>query len=231
MSKVGQVERATQNRVVKLFTDTLGYAYLGDWHERANNSNVEADTLRANLQKRGYSDDLITRAIHELKRVADNGTDSLYDVNKRVYNLLRYGVKIKPDVGENTVTVHLIDWQHDPLNNNDFAIAQEVTVSGQYTKRPDIVLYINGIALGVIELKRSTVQVTDAIHQNLDNQQDRFIKGFFTTMQLVMAGNDTQGLRYGTTETPEKYYLTWKEDNPDYDPNHDAKDQVSVQGV
>ena len=225
MSKVGQVERATQNRVVKLFREVLGYTYLDNWEKRTDNSNVEADLLRANLQKRGYSDDLINRAINELKRVADNATDSLYDVNKAVYNLLRYGVKIKPDVGENTVTVHLIDWGHDPLKNNDFAIAEEVTVNGQHNKRPDIVLYINGIALGVIELKRSTVQVTEAIHQNLDNQHDRFIKPFFTTMQLVMAGNDTQGLRYGTTETPEKYYLTWKEDNPDYDPNHDAKDK------
>lgn len=225
MSKVGQVERATQNRVVKLFRETLGYTYLGDWHERANNSNVEASLLRANLGKRGYADDLITRAINELKRVADNGTDSLYDVNKAVYDLLRYGVKIKPDVGENTITVNLIDWRDDPLNNNDFAIAEEVTVNGQYKKRPDIVLYINGIAVGVIELKRSTVLVSDAIHQNLDNQTDRFIKPFFTTMQLVMGGNDTQGLRYGTTGTPEKYYLTWKEDNPDYDPNVDAKDR------
>ena len=225
MSKVGQVERATQNRVVKLFDDTLGYTYLGNWEKRQGNSNVEDKLLRKNLQKRGYSDDLINRAIYDLRQVTDNQTDSLYDVNKAAYDLLRYGVKVKPDVSENTVTVHLIDWLDDPLNNNDFAIAEEVTVNGQHTKRPDIVLYINGIAVGVIELKRSTVLVSDAIHQNLDNQQDRFIKSFFTTMQLVMGGNDTQGLRYGTIETQEKYYLTWKEDNPDYDPNVDAKDK------
>ena len=223
MSKVGQVERVTQDRVIKLFTDVLGYRYLGNWHERKDNSNVESDILRDNLKRFGYADDLINRAINDLKRVADNQTDSLYDVNKAVYGLLRYGVKIKPDVSENTVTVHLIDWKN--IHNNDFAIAEEVTVNGQHTKRPDIVLYINGIALGVIELKRSTVQITEAIHQNLDNQHNRFIKGFFTTMQLVMAGNDTQGLRYGTIETPEKYYLTWKEDNPDYDPNVDDKDK------
>lgn len=225
MSKVGQVERATQNRVVKLFRETLGYTYLGNWEKRLNNSNIEVGLLQTNLQKRGYSDDLISRAINDLKRAADNQNDSLYDVNKAVYDLLRYGVKIKPDVGENTVTVHLIDWKNDPLRNNDFAIAEEVTVNGQYTKRPDIVLYVNGIALAVLELKRSTVPVSEAIHQNLDNQHDRFIKPFFTTVQLVTAGNDTQGLRYGTTETPEKYYLTWKEDNPDYDPNTDAKDK------
>ncbi len=80
-----------------------------------------------------------------------------------------------------------------------------------YDKRPDIVLYVNGIALGVLELKRSTVSVSEGIRQNLDNQKKISVRRFFTTMQLVMAGNDTEGLRYGTIETREKYYLTWKE--------------------
>lgn len=72
-------------------------------------------------------------------------------------------------------------------------------------------LYVNGIALGVLELKRSTISVFEGIRQNLDNQKSIFIKSFFTTMQFVMAGNDTEGLRYATIETPAKYYLTWKE--------------------
>ena len=123
-------------------------------------------------------------------------------------------MKVKPDVGENTQTVWLIDWEHP--ENNHFAIAEEVTVAAAdakaHAKRPDVVLYVNGIALGVLELKRSTVSVAEGIRQNLDNQKKVFIEPFFSTMQLVMAGNDTEGLRYGTIETPEKYYLTWKED-------------------
>ena len=70
---------------------------------------------------------------------------------------------------------------------------------------------VNGIALGVLELKRSVVSVSEGIRQNLDNQKKMFIQPFFTTIQLIMAGNDTEGLRYGVIETPEKYYLTWKE--------------------
>src|SRR3989441_11667511 len=136
---------------------------------------------------------------------------SLYDINKAVYGLLRYGVQIKPEAGENTQTVWLIDWKN-PLNNY-FAIAEEVTVKGEHTKRPDVVLYVNGIALGVLELKRSVVSVSEGIRQNLDNQQKFFIQPFFTTIQLIMAGNDTEGLRYGVIETPEKYYLTWKEES------------------
>ncbi len=119
-------------------------------------------------------------------------------------------MKVKEGVGEQNQTVYLIDWQNP--ENNDFAIAEEVSVSGANKKRPDVVLYVNGIALGVIELKRSSVSVTEGIRQNLDNQKKAFIRNFFTTMQLTMAGNDTEGLRYGTVETTEKHYYQWKEE-------------------
>src|SRR3989442_4712133 len=210
MSTVGQRERATQNRVVRLFRQ-LGYTYLGNWEDRADNSNIEEAYLLHFLKQQGYSDTLIIRALRELNTVAGDQTKSLYDINKAVYGLLRYGVQIKPEAGENTQTVWLIDWKN-PLNNY-FAIAEEVTVKGEHTKRPDVVLYVNGIALGVLELKRSVVSVSEGIRQNLDNQKKIFIQPFFTTMQLIMAGNDTEGLRYGVIETPEKYYLTWKEDS------------------
>ncbi len=211
MSTVGQRERATQNRIVKLFREKLGYRYLGKLEERPDNSNIEEVDLRRFLKRQGYTDSLIGRALYELNRVAGDQTRSLYDINKAVYGLLRYGVQVKPDVGENTQTVWLIDWKN-PLKN-DFAIAEEVTVQGEHTKRPDVVLYVNGIALGVLELKRSIVSVSEGIRQNLDNQKKIFIQPFFTTIQLIMAGNDTEGLRYGVIETPEKYYLTWKEES------------------
>ena len=216
MTPVGQIEKKTQNRIVGLFRDTLGYDYLGNWTDRENNRNVEPDLLRPFLQRHGHDDTLISRALHQLDKTAGDQSKSPYDRNKSVYDLLRYGVKVKPEAGENTVTVWLIDWAN-PLRN-DFAIAEEVTVKGAdakaNTKRPDLVLYVNGIALGVLELKRSTVSVAEGIRQNLDNQKQLFIQHFFATMQLVMAGNDTKGLRYGTIETPEKYYLTWKEESP-----------------
>ena len=222
MSTVGQKERATQDRVVKLFSDakhpgSLGYHYLGDWEEREDNSNIEVGILREFLsESQGYSDTLITKALHELNKVAGDQSKSLYNVNKEVYRLLRYGVKVREDVGENKQTVWLINWKKP--EKNDFAIAEEVTVVGEHTKRPDIVLYVNGIALGVIELKRAINDVATGIRQNLLNQRKDYIERFFTTMQLVMAGNDTQGLRYGTIETAEQYYLTWKEEHPDYEP-------------
>ena len=211
MTNVGQRERITQNRVVKLFQETLHYDYLGNWQDREGNSNIEEEYLAAYLERRGYSNTLIRRALYVLHKAAGDQSKSLYDVNKAVYGLLRYGAKIKPEAGKNRDTVWFIDWKN-PLNNH-FGIAEEVTVIGEHTKRPDIVLYVNGIALGVLELKRSIVSVSEGIRQNLDNQERMFIQSFFGTVQLVMAGNDTEGVRYGVIETPEKYYLTWREED------------------
>jgi len=211
--KVGQIERKTQDRVVKLFQEKLNYAYLGNLEENDTNSNIDTEFLTAFLTKSGYTDSIIEKALFELDRVSTNQIQSLYDINKEIYGILRYGLKIKDSHGELNQTVNLIDWKHP--ENNDFAIAEEVTVKGLHTKRPDIVIYVNGIALGVIELKRSVISVSEGIRQNLDNQKEIFIKQFFTTIQLVMAGNDTEGLKYGTIETPEKHYLSWKESNFD----------------
>lgn len=216
MNIVGQKERATQNRLVNLFQSTLGYDYLGNWEERAGNRNVEGESTRAFLKRRGVDEELAHRALAQFEKAASDTSKSLYDRNRTVYQLLRYGVKVKPDFGENTQTVWLIDWAN--AEKNDFAIAEEVTVEARDTKshqkRPDIVVFVNGIALAVIELKRSTVSVAEGIRQNLDNQKKVFIEHFFSTMQLLIAGNDTEGLRYGTIETPEKYYLKWKEESP-----------------
>jgi len=210
VNTVGQREILSQQRVIAFFEDALGYAYLGHWKDRDGNSNVEEAELTKWLKRQGHSDKIISKVLFELnKAVALGGSKTLYDANREVYGLLRYGVKVKPDVGEQNVTVWLIDWTNP--GNNDFAIAQEVTVFGVNDKRPDIVLYVNGIALGVLELKRSIISVTEGIRQNLDSQKKEFVEPFFTTVQLLMAGNDTEGLRYAVIDTPQKYWLRWKE--------------------
>lgn len=208
-TNVGQIERKTQNRVVSLFRDRLGYDYLGNWEDREENNNVEEVYLRPFLMRAGHSDVLIDKAIETLKKSANRPQLSLFELNKETYSLLRYGIKVREGLGENYQTIWPIDWKNPEKNH--FAIAEEVTIKGNKTKRPDIVLYVNGIAVGVIELKRSTVSVSEGIRQNIGNQKEDFIKTFFGTVQLVMAGNDTEGLRYGTTETPEVHYLSWKE--------------------
>jgi type I restriction enzyme, R subunit len=209
MSNIGKRERETQNRVIVLFQKELEYGYLGNWEEREYNSNIEEEILTGWLIKKGYSQNLIGKALYELGKVAGDQSKSLYEINKEVYSMLRYGVNVQPEIGHNKKTVWLIDWK-TPLEN-DFAIAEEVTIKGIHNKRPDIVLYVNGIALGVLELKRSTVSISEGIRQNLDNQKHIFIKPFFSTIQYVMAGNDIEGIVYGAIGTREKYFMKWKE--------------------
>lgn len=213
MNIIGQPERHTQNRIVQLFKEQLHYRYLGNWEDRYNNQNIEESLLQNFLAEQGHIQVLITRAIKQLKDAASDPNESLYNNNKNAYSLLRYGAKVKAEAGDNYETVPFIDWKNPEANH--FAIAEEVTVLGNREKRPDIVLYVNGIAVGVIELKRSTVSIGDGIRQSITNQQKEFIQPFFSTVQFVFAGNDTEGLRYGTIGTGEKYYLKWKEGDSD----------------
>jgi len=213
MSTVGQPERATQDRVIALFRDELGYRHLGDWTDRNGNSNIEEGLLSAWLTKGGYTAAQIAVALHKLRTEAGNPNRTLYGNNQAVYKLLRYGVPVKTEAGKVTETVHLIDW-HAP-GKNDFAIAEEVTLKGTCERRPDGVLYVNGLAIGTLELKNSRVSIGDGIRQSLSNQQPEFNAWFYSTVQFVFAGNDSEGLKYGAIGTPEKYFLQWKEDEAD----------------
>ena len=210
---VGKPEVVTQKRLIALFRDKLGWTYQGDWKDREGNSNIEEKLLTDYLSRAGYSDAQISAALFKLRTEASNTHRSLYDNNQAVYGLHRYGVDVQVEAGKPTETVKLINWA-DPAKN-DFAIAEEVTLKGGLERRPDLVLYVNGIAIGVIELKNSRVTIGDGIRQLLSNQRPEFNAWFFSTVQIVFAGNDSEGMQYGTIGTPEKFFLKWKEDEAD----------------
>jgi type I restriction enzyme R subunit len=214
MSPLAPAERITQDRIIALFRDQLEYRFLGDWSDRPN-SNVEEGILGDWIRSRGHSEAESSRVIGLLKREADNTARGLYANNKEVYNLLRYGIPVQTEAGQRNQTIHVIDWENP--DKNDFALVEEVTLRGRQERRPDLVLYINGIAVGVLELKNSRVSIGDGIRQSLSNQKPEFNAWFFSTVQLVLAGNDSEGLQYGTILTPEKYFLKWKEDEHEND--------------
>ena len=93
MTAVGQIEKRTQTRIVALFQQRLGYDYLGDNTDRGNR-NIEPTLLTAWLTKQKVGTALVTRALHELNKAATDTSKSLYDRNREVYELLRYGVKV-----------------------------------------------------------------------------------------------------------------------------------------
>ena len=213
-SHIGEPERSVQNRLLALFKEKLKYEYLGNYEYRTCNRNIERKLLFDYLMStKKWSKDEAKRAITKLEKEAYCTPQNMQEKNEKVYSLLRYGVNVSPDVGTKKITVNLIDWEHP--DKNQFYIAEEVTINSStpdsFTKRPDLVIYVNGIALAVIELKRSKVSVHDGIRQTIGNQQENFIRPFFSTVQLLFAGNDSQGLYYGVIDTPEKFWLRWKE--------------------
>ena len=207
-------ERAVQARIIGLLRTRLGYEYLGNLSERENTC-LDRQALKEFLVgKQKLEPAYADRAIAELgKRMACPSQADLYSVNKDVYLTLRYPMPIATEPGKPMKQVYFIDWQH-PLENN-FSIAEEVTVRRQVAanghRRPDVVIWVNGIALCVIELKKANVSVAEGIRQNYRNQQEGEIPAFFAAAQLLMAGNESEGLKYATTLTPEKYWLKWKE--------------------
>ncbi len=211
IGRINTSEQNVQNKIIACLQD-LGFQYLGNLKNLCN-SNIKKELLEKFLKKScyEYSQPLIEKAITYLENTSRLITNvdidtKLANTNKECYKLLRYGESFKLEVNEVSQHVHYIDWKN--INNNDFYVAEEVTVIENYNKRPDIVLYVNGIALGILELKKGSVFVSEGIRQNITNQRE-FIPQFFTTIQLIMAGNESQGIRYGTTLTPEKFYLSW----------------------
>ena len=207
-------ERVVQNTLIDRITSNLSNVkYIGRLNE-GYNTNLRTEILIKFIKNNGHTSHDADSAIKDLERAVAGctGWSNLMDASAAVYSLLRYGTDVKQQ-GTVSKRIHFIDWKN-PFNNV-FELAEEVKVQtmgdAHDSRRPDLVLYVNGIALVVIELKKASVSVNEGMRQNYRNQQDGNIPRFFTTVQLAMAGNQSEGLWYGTTCTSEKFYLRWKE--------------------
>jgi len=178
------------------------------------------DTLRDQLKKinrvrtRGaeylFSEENIQEAVQRLKNVKFDG---LQRTNEVVYDLLTLGVSLEQTVDGSTKSFHLsyIDWEHP--ESNRFQVTAEFPLERERsseTTRPDIVLFVNGIPLAVIECKAPSEDLNQAVSQMLRNQGDDYSPRFFAYTQLVLAVNKN-GATYATAGTPKKFWALWKE--------------------
>lgn len=189
---------------------------------------VLRDVLRAELQKRRFafagqehslSEKAIDNLIAEVCSPALN--EGLQAANEKLYNHLLYGISVTEfvDGKKANPTVALIDWQNPA--NNSFVFTEEFTVTrsgGVESRRPDIVCFVNGIPLVVIEAKRPDGNakkgptIDEGISQSLRNQRPDEIPHLFAYSQLLLSINGNEG-RYGTCGTAAKFWAAWREED------------------
>ena len=159
-------ERVTQNEAVRLLQSVLDYRYLGNLAD-TENSNIRVNDLRRFLiEKQNCTEAMADEAIMKLREAAQcSQYRDLYNKGLEVYRMLRYGVSVSQGYNDVNTTVQFINW--NDAGENDFAVAEEVTVrrvtEDLRHRRPDMVVYVNGIALVVLELKRMSVSVANPI--------------------------------------------------------------------
>ena len=162
-----------------------------------------------------FSQSSILKAVDELAGISLN--EGLMVANERITNLLLLGTSLEENLEDGTrrsFSFKFIDFEN--LQNNDFYVTEEFEVSrvsqsdAQKHRRPDLVLFINGIPIVVIELKKSSVSFENGIKQLEKEQGKDEIAHLFKYIQLTIAANGS-GARYGTTGTAFKFYSVWKE--------------------
>lgn len=171
---------------------------------------MEINGYEAGEKTYKFSEKDVRDAIDELEHIQYEG---LIDTAQKIYNI------VMPTSGGKTVKVSqggkkmsknfkFIDFEH--VERNAFHVSAEFVANGKQNIRPDIVCFVNGIPFAVIENKKSSVSVTEALNQMKRNQGPEFCPKLFTYTQLLVATNDKE-LLYGTTGTPNKFYAVWKE--------------------
>ena len=164
-----------------------------------------------------FSQSSVLKAVDELAGVSLN--EGLMVTNERITNLILFGTSLEENLEDGTkrsFSFKFIDFEN--LQNNDFYVTEEFEVSrvsqsdAQKHRRPDILLFINGIPIVVIELKKSSVSFENGIKQLEKEQGKDEIAHLFKYIQLTIAANGSEA-RYGTTGTQFKFYSVWKEQN------------------
>jgi type I restriction enzyme, R subunit len=210
---------------------SLGWRYISPTECLAkrgdNRSVVMKEVLIESLRQRrfeykGESHPLSTNAIEQIVRELTTPAlnEGLLEASRRLYDKLCLGVTVTEfiDGKKHTPTISLIEWED--LTKNSFLVTGELEVlstAGIHTRRPDIVCYVNGLPLVVIEAKRpdngnpNKRMIDEGINQTLRNQRHDEIPRLFVYAQLLFSVSATDG-RYGTTGTERKFWARWREE-------------------
>ena len=232
-------ERFLQDKVIELFKK-LGYKYLTKEEalkERDNNLNnvllkniLEERMTNFNYflfrdKKYAFSINNIKKAIEDLDFTLIKGSST---ANEKITSKLIEGESYVEKIGDkqDSFSINYIDFKN--IENNVFHITEEFEVNRNAidekikTRRPDLVVFINGIPIAVIELKNAVVNVEEAITQIIRNQEQNEIPNLFKFTQLLICANDDK-VKYGTLGTTSKFYAVWKDkEQYDYNKSKDA---------
>ncbi|QSS97813.1 type I restriction endonuclease subunit R [Psychroflexus sp. ALD_RP9] len=223
-----QEDHSSQIPALQLLIN-MGYNYLNPHQALEARGNKTANVLLEDVLKKQlkhinsaklssheavpFTDGNIEQAVLALKNVAL--VDGYQATAQKIYELLTLGFSVEQNVGGNikTFDINFIDWKN--INNNVFHVTEEFSVlrTGlNEHQRPDIILFVNGIPMVVIECKRPDKKdaLSEAISQNLRNQKQDGIRQLYMYAQLVMAISGNEG-SYATTGTPEKFWAKWEE--------------------
>ena len=175
-------------------------------------------TYKGKVQK--FSDRNIAQAVKDLNATMEDG---LVKTNEKIYDMLMLGKSYPELVGEGieqksqSFTMRFIDWEH-PENNAlhfvpEFSVERTRNTDGHIRHaRPDIVVFVNGIPVGVIECKSPSEKTEQAISQMLRNQGNDYIPQLFKFSQILLATN-MNTVQYATTNTPMRFWTHWKEED------------------
>ncbi len=219
-------EMSTSQRPAIEVLKKLGYKYISEEENKNLRNNILTDVIFKDIlakklneinsyeykgEKYKFSASTIGQAIKDLNEDLVTG---LISTNEKIYDLLTLGKSYQENMVDGTkrsFDIKYIDFEHP--ENNDFYVTEEFSVlrmNGKDYARPDIVLFVNGIPLAVMECKDTSVPIIQAISQNIRNQKSDHIPQLFKFIQIVMAANKNE-TKYATCGTPDKFWSTWNE--------------------
>ena len=220
-----------ENAIIQLFQQQLGYTYIyGPDVDRDYHSPLYEDVLLPSLQQinRGLPMGAINEAVYKLKNF-ENGT--LLQKNMVFTDYLQNGVPVKYFVNgeERSSLVYLVDYKNPA--NNDFTVANQWTVIENSEKRPDVILFVNGLPLVVVELKSLSREETDAsaAYRQLRNYMHEIPSLFIYNAVCVMSDMTTS--KAGTITSNEGRYMAWKTTDGSYENTQHAAFDVFFEGL